>query len=124
MRILFPFFLLASIVVSGVQPVHAALGIAPRCLPSGSIPGKTSGVKLPITELSPALPSYDPEDRDYLIRTIAFEAPEEPDEGKAAVAYVIINRNRSGNFGDNIKEVVTRPWQFEPWMTRRKEIET
>lgn len=116
-------FLLAFAFVSGMPPVHAALGIAPRCLPPASLQGKTSDAKLPVTELSRALPSYDLEDRDYLIRTIAFEAPDEPDEGKAAVAYVIINRKRSGSWGDNIKEVVTRPWQFEPWMTRRKQIE-
>jgi spore germination cell wall hydrolase CwlJ-like protein len=69
-----------------------------------------------------AIPTYDAEERDYLIRTIAFEAPDEPDEAKAAVAYVIINRKRSGNWGDTIKEVVTHPWQFEPWMTRRSEM--
>ena len=31
-------------------------------------------------------------------------------------------RTKSGRWGDTIKDVVTRPWQFEPWMTRRKEI--
>ena len=64
-----------------------------------------------------------PSERDYLIRTIAFEAADEADEGKAAVAHVILNRKRSGRWGDNIKDVVTRPWQFEPWMTRRTEME-
>src|SRR6185312_12331239 len=56
-------------------------------------------------------------------RTIAFEAADEADEGKAAVAHVILNRERSGRWGDNFKDVVTRPWQFEPWMTRRTEME-
>jgi spore germination cell wall hydrolase CwlJ-like protein len=42
--------------------------------------------------------------------------------GKAAVAHVILNRKKSRR-GNNIKDVVTRPWQFEPWMTRRKEME-
>ena len=73
-------------------------------------------------ELPRVITSTDPEDRDYLIRTIAFEAGEEPDEGKAAVAHVVLNRERSGRWGDSIKEVVTRPWQFEPWMTRRKQM--
>ena len=54
-----------------------------------------------------------------MIRTIAFEASGESDEGKAAVAYVILNRVKSGVWGDSIKDVVTHPWQFEPWMTRR-----
>jgi len=53
-----------------------------------------------------------------------FEASGEPEEGKAAVVHVILNRTRLGKWGDNIKEVVTRPWQFEPWMTRRSEIES
>ena len=65
-----------------------------------------------------------PEERDYLIRTIAFEASGEPEEGKAAVAHVILNRKMSGRWGDNIKDVVTYPWQFEPWMTRRREMES
>jgi conjugal transfer mating pair stabilization protein TraG len=63
------------------------------------------------------------EERDYLIRTMAFEAQYESKRGKAAVAHVILNRKKSGRWGDNIKGVVTQPWQFEPWMTRREEVE-
>jgi conjugal transfer mating pair stabilization protein TraG len=72
---------------------------------------------------APAILGYSFEERDYLIRTIAFEAQNEPALGKAAVAHVILNRKKSGRWGRNIKDVVTQPWQFEPWMTRRKEIE-
>jgi spore germination cell wall hydrolase CwlJ-like protein len=72
---------------------------------------------------STALSSYNLEDRDYLIRTIAFEAAHEPALGKAAVAHVILNRKKSGGWGRTVKEIVTQPWQFEPWMTRRNEIE-
>jgi cell wall hydrolase len=118
-------FVLAFILLSGTTPVHAALGIEPRRLPPAATQGAMDTVdsKMPIPELRQAVSNYDPEERDYLIRTIAFEAPDEPDEGKAAVAYVILNRKRSGNWGDKIKDVVTRPWQFEPWMTRRTEME-
>jgi spore germination cell wall hydrolase CwlJ-like protein len=63
------------------------------------------------------------DERDYLIRTIAFEASGETEVGKVAVAHVILNRKKSGRWGDNIKAVVTHTGQFEPWMTRRKEIE-
>ena len=63
------------------------------------------------------------DERDYLIRTIAFEASDETEIGKVAVAYVVLNRKRGGIWGDSIKAVVTHPGQFEPWMTRRKEIE-
>jgi spore germination cell wall hydrolase CwlJ-like protein len=63
------------------------------------------------------------DDRDYLIRTIAFEASGEPGLAKIAVAHVVLNRKKSGRWGDNIKAVVTHPGQFEPWTTRRREIE-
>jgi spore germination cell wall hydrolase CwlJ-like protein len=63
------------------------------------------------------------EERDFLIRTIAFEASGETEVGKVAVAHVILNRKKSGRWGDNIKAVVTHPGQFEPWMTRRREME-
>lgn len=62
-------------------------------------------------------------ERDYLIRTIVFEASGETEIGKAAVAYVILNRKRNGSWGDRIRDVVTHPRQFEPWMTRKDEIE-
>jgi spore germination cell wall hydrolase CwlJ-like protein len=68
------------------------------------------------------LPIYTLEERDYLIRTVVFEAGSESDEGKAAVVHVILNRIKSNRWSDTIKGVVTAPWQFEPWMTRRKEI--
>lgn len=63
------------------------------------------------------------DDRDYLIRTIAFEASGEPRMAKIAVAYVVLNRKKSGRWGDTIKAVVTHPGQFEPWTTRQREIE-
>jgi len=63
------------------------------------------------------------DDRDYLIRTIAFEASGEPKMAKIAVAYVVLNRKRSGRWGDTIKAVVTHTGQFEPWTTKRSEIE-
>ena len=63
------------------------------------------------------------DERDYLIRTIAFEASGETEVGKVAVAYVVLNRKKTGRWGGNIKAVVTSPGQFEPWMTRRRDIE-
>ena len=61
-------------------------------------------------------------ERDYLIRTLVFEASGETEIGKAAVAHVVLNRKRIGRWGDRIQDVVTHPWQFEPWMTRKSEI--
>jgi hypothetical protein len=64
------------------------------------------------------------DERDYLIRTIAFEASGETEIGKVAVAYAVLNRQNRGRWGDTIKAVVTAPGQFEPWMTQRKAIES
>ena len=124
MRIRPLLFVLVFVLLSGATPVHAALGIEPRRLPPATTQGAmdTVDAKLPIPEIRQAVSNYDPKERDYLIRTIAFEAADEFDEGKAAVAHVILNRKRSGRWGDDIKDVVTRPWQFEPWMTRRTEM--
>lgn len=115
--------LLAFILLGGATPLYAALGDAPRCLlPVAALGTEILDANLPIPRLRQSVLDYDPEGRDYLIRTIAFEASGEPEEGKAAVAHVILNRQRSGRWGDKIREVVTHPWQFEPWMTRRKEM--
>ena len=62
-------------------------------------------------------------ERDYLIRTIAFEASGETEIGKVAVAYAVLNRQKRGRWGDTIKAVVTAPGQFEPWMAQRLAIE-
>ena len=120
-----PCVLFAFILLYGATPLYAALGDAPRCLLPPSLQGAPdfAGVNPSIPVLKPALADYDSEERDYLIRTMVFEASGEPEEGKAAVAHVILNRKKLGKWGDNIKEVVTRPWQFEPWMTRRSEME-
>jgi N-acetylmuramoyl-L-alanine amidase len=125
MRIRQLLFFLAPVLLGNTTHLHAALGPAPGCLPPAALQAtaETVDVILPISELGPAIPSYDAEERDYLIRTIVFEASGETEEGKAAVAFVVLNRERSGRWGDNIEEVVTQPWQFEPWMTRRREIE-
>ena len=126
MRVRRLLFLLVPIVLGGTIPLHAALGPAPLCLAPADLQAtpETVDVKPPIPQLGDGVSNHEPDDdeRDYLIRTIAFEAPDESDEGKAAVAHVILNRKRNGRWGDNIKDVVTRPWQFEPWMTRRKEM--
>jgi N-acetylmuramoyl-L-alanine amidase len=118
-------FFFVPILLGDTTSLHAALGPTPRCLPPAALQATAESVDviLPISELGAAIPHYDPEERDYLIRTIVFEASGEPEKGKAAVAFAIINRERSGTWGDDIEDVVTQPWQFEPWMTRRREIE-
>jgi len=112
-----PLFLLATLL-----PIHdVAVRIGPQCFPSVDWHGRGTGVFS--RGDSTTISSYNLEDRDYLIRTVAFEAPNEPAVGKAAVAHVVLNRKKSGRWGDDIKKIVTQPWQFEPWMTRREEIE-
>jgi spore germination cell wall hydrolase CwlJ-like protein len=113
--------------------IREHLATSPRCK-TGQQPcnAAASAASLPVidvakppvgwTETKPAW-RLTADDRDYLIRTIAFEASGEPAMAKIAVAYVVLNRKKSGRWGDNIKAVVTHPGQFEPWATRRTEIE-
>jgi spore germination cell wall hydrolase CwlJ-like protein len=83
----------------------------------------SSEVATPVLKQRYRLYDIDSEARDYLIRTIVFEGGGETEMAKAALAHVILNRQRAGKWGAKIKEVVMHPWQFEPWMTRREEIE-
>jgi spore germination cell wall hydrolase CwlJ-like protein len=114
-----PLLLLLALLDSSMPLPH--IGLPLQCvLPDVQLSG--------VNETQPAVIgrtalNYTLEDRDYLIRTMAFEAPGEPDMGKAAVAHVVLNRKKSHRWGATIKEVVMKPWQFEPWMTRRKEME-
>ena len=65
-------FVFAFILLGGSTPLYA-LGDAPSCLLPAAGQGTTEIVdaNLPITKLREAIPSYDAEERDYLIRTIA-----------------------------------------------------
>ena len=109
--------LFTLVLLGGATPLHASLGVAPQCLPPAQqVATESPAATPPLLELGHAIPSYDTEERDYLIRTITFETSGETEEGKVAVAHVILNRKRSGRWGDNIKDVVTYPWQFEPWI--------
>lgn len=63
-----------------------------------------------------------PQQRDLLIRTIVGEAASEPFVGQQAVANVVLNRLRSGRYGDSLEDVLFAPAQFEPWNTRRDEL--
>ena len=132
-------FLIGLLILGSASPLQAALGTAPVCLPPDALGDIEAGVpRAPLPKLQPAietttasvaphnrqaLPIFDAEERDYLIRTMVFEATGEPEAGLAAVAYVILNRREIGRWGDDVKDVVTAPWQFEPWMTRRREME-
>lgn len=125
MRIRRLLFVLSLTLLGGATPPYEGPINAARCL-SSPVPQRTADTAhtlFPLLSPRPLLPQSDPEGRDYLIRTLAFEAPHEPDMGKAAVVHVILNRMRSKKWGDNVKQVVTQRWQFEPWMTRRQEME-
>jgi Cell Wall Hydrolase len=64
-----------------------------------------------------------PQDRDYSIRTMLGEAADQPDNGVAAVARVIMNRAKNGGYGGSSPAaVVLTPGQFEPWQTRPREL--
>jgi len=50
-----------------------------------------------------------------LARTIYGEARGEGEEGMNAVAHVIKNRVKSGKYGQGVKGVTRKPWQFSAW---------
>lgn len=70
---------------------------------------------------APASPSYtsrptvDQTDLDTLARTIWGEARGESYRGMQAVANVVMNRYRLGNFGGSIAAVCRKPNQFSAW---------
>jgi spore germination cell wall hydrolase CwlJ-like protein len=119
-------FIVSLTFLGGATPPYESPTSPARCL-SSPVPQRmaehTTQNTVPLLPGPRPLPKYDAEARDYLIRTLVFEAGDEPEEGKAAVVHVILNRLRSERWGDDVKTVVMQPWQFEPWMTRRKEIQ-
>ena len=61
-------------------------------------------------------------DRDLLIRTVMAEAGSEPAEGKAGVAYVVLNRLANGRYGNDIYSILTKKDQFEPWTKNPEKV--
>lgn len=58
----------------------------------------------------------DLEDLDVMARTIYGEARGESDQGKVAVAWVIMNRVAKQTwYGRTVFEVCRKPWQFSCW---------
>ena len=103
------------------EPLPTAPGIT--VLAYMGLPQALPAFPKDIAQLIMVASSPGPDGRDYLIRTLVFEASGETEMGKFAVAHAILNRKRSGRWGGKIADVVTSPWQFEPWMTRKHEIE-
>jgi hypothetical protein len=56
-----------------------------------------------------------PEDRDLAIRTMLAEAGNGGASGMVAVANTILNRVKSGRYGQGVRGVVLAKSQFEPW---------
>ncbi len=56
-----------------------------------------------------------PQEKDLLVRTIWGEAANEPPEGQAAIAHVVLNRVKAGQWGKDISSVVRAPMQFQAW---------
>jgi len=56
-----------------------------------------------------------------LAEAIIFEAPGEPDIGKAAVAHVILNRKSDPRWKNSIREVIHQPHQFSYLKDKHKQ---
>ena len=77
---------------------------------------KPVDAKLPIPEIVRGFQDYNSKERDYLDQDTdrLLRLPMKSDEGKAAVADVIVNRKRMGGWGDDIKDVVTVRGSLSP----------
>lgn len=58
--------------------------------------------------------SVDPDELALLAKLVQVEAGNESYEGKLAVASVVMNRVRSADFPDTVKDVIYAPHQFPP----------
>jgi hypothetical protein len=63
---------------------------------------------------------YSAADRECLMRAMFFEANRSSRDGLVAVGTVVMNRLRSGEWGDTICEVVGAPGQFAPGVLTRE----
>ncbi len=70
------------------------------------------------TSYTSAIENYTEEDLYWLSRIVESEAPDEPYEGKLAVANVVLNRKKSSDFPNTIKKVIFQKangyYQFTP----------
>lgn len=64
-----------------------------------------------IVDEAPALEISD-SDMDLLARVVMSEASTEPFDCKQAVAAVVLNRYRSGKYGNNLSNIINAPNQF------------
>ncbi|MBS3649018.1 cell wall hydrolase [Pseudaminobacter sp. 19-2017] len=63
---------------------------------------------------------YSAADRECLMRAMFFEADRSSRDGLVAVGTVVMNRLRSGEWGDTICQVVGAPGQFAPGVLTRE----
>ena len=90
---------LAVILVISLAPFHK-IDVPVQCVVPASLQAsELAALKPAFIGRNFAVLNYTLEERDYLIRTMAFEAPGEPDVGKAAVAHVILNRKKTPQMG-------------------------
>jgi N-acetylmuramoyl-L-alanine amidase len=56
-------------------------------------------------------------DLDIAARTLWMEVRGESDEGQRAVAHVLVNRVKTGRWGNTLTSVCLWPYQFSSWNT-------
>lgn len=61
---------------------------------------------------------YDERDIDAVTRTMLGEAAGEGDEGLAAVAHVLLNRQDAGKYGGSLYDIAHAPKQFSAWNSK------
>jgi len=88
----------------------------PKTLVNNAQKNAHDNAKFAIPEINTSandIPTSD--ERDLKIRTVYGEGADQGGTGQAAIAHVINNRVKSGQFGNNATEVITAPEQFSLW---------
>lgn len=87
---------------------------------TGSNSGANLTASLKPTSIQTRAYRYTERDKECLQRAMFFESNRSSREGMVAVGTVVMNRLRSGKYGDSICGVVGAPRQFAPGVMTRK----
>ncbi|MFI0845220.1 cell wall hydrolase [Mesorhizobium sp. IMUNJ 23232] len=85
------------------------------CSQTGDLAGSVRSMVMPA-----GYHGYSAREKECLMRAMFFESNRSSRDGLVAVGTVVMNRVRSGKYGDTICEVVGQPRQFAPGVMTRK----
>ena len=100
----------AAILAAAILPL-----LISACSQTSNLAGSVRSMVMPA-----GYHGYSARDKECLMRAMFFESNRSSRDGLVAVGTVVMNRVRSGKYGDTICEVVGQPRQFAPGVLTRK----